>query len=706
MAGAIQTGNQSGGRSLKRWVLVICGAGVIIVAATAVAISTLNSTDWRKYEKPLAEAVFEATGRRLSFDGEFLVKIGLSPSVTIKDLTLESAQWGSSEDMLTIGYLVLRIRLLPLIFGNIKVRHAELTGLKLLLETNSEGVGNWQFDNLASDDEPTSEDSSPPAWAAFVQLAIIKDASVKYQDGVSGDTHLFHIDELRATSENDIAPLHLQLRARYEEEHIEFSGHLTGLSTILMGDPLGLQAELKALGATLAVEGEIAEPLQGMGIDLRGSLAGDSLNRLAKFSGYPLSGFGPFTLALNLAGNPKEFTISNLTLNVDEISIAGEVSASISGERPHINANLTLPALSLMELQTRLNPEVAPAAGTAAKNTFARNDDRLFPYDSLPFAELEAFDAIDVQLHLQVGEFRASEELTLSNIDVELNAMTSEPTVINLLNLDVMGGSIDGTVNLNIASGAPRVAVVLHIAHLDMGAVAESRDSDVITKGPLELNVDVSGAGLSVREIMASLNGEIVMEIGVATIHDEWAGRMSAGLGAALTNKANRETKLNCIIAQFDVDDGIATASDLVIDMPRLALIGAGTINLRSEIIELDFDRDATGASALGALPPFRVRGTLNEPTGRANLGALFKKTVGLGASVVTGRVRKGSRVTAQSGPERCHQVLALFRQKKKNEEEAKKATAELVKKTGTVTKNVAKTTFGKLRNFFRGNGD
>jgi uncharacterized protein involved in outer membrane biogenesis len=242
----------------------------------------------------------------------------------------------------------------------------------------------------------------------------------------------------------------------------------------------------------------------------------------------------------------------------------------------------------------------------------------------------------------------------------------------------------------------------MKISHPDLGALMKAQGSDMLTGGPVDITVDVKGKGNSVAAIMASLNGEFVLEMGKAEIHNEWAQRAMTGVVEVVTERGKTQpVDLNCVVGDFNISDGVARPTSLVVNTPTLSLFGDGRIDLRDETLHLEFDRLASGASASGALPPFKLEGTLASPSGSVDAGALGSKLVGYGASLVTGGDRR-RRVGAKTGPERCRQMLVVYRKLQEDREESKKETKEAVVKGADTMKEATKTGFGKVRGLFK----
>lgn len=80
-------------------------------------------------------------------------------------------------------------------------------------------------------------------------------------------------------------------------------------------------------------------------------------------------------------------------------------------------------------------------------------------------------------------------------------------------------------------------------------------------------------------------------------------------------------TKVNCFVCRFDVNDGLADSTALVIDTDQMSVIGDGTVNLGTEKLNVGIKPSpkegvgGVGLSLTELARPFRLGGTLARPS-------------------------------------------------------------------------------------------
>ena len=640
---------------------VVAGIAVgLLLVVVAAAWFVLQSIDWNDYKGPIVEAARDATGRELDLGGELSLEIGLTPGVRIAAVRFENAEWGSREHMASLDQLVVKLELLPLLFGDVIVDRIDLVGLDVLLETNEEGVANWQFETAAEpppaepDPKPGEEDASDP-MSLLLRSARIENAKVVVRDARTGAEQRVAVERLTAETEGPGTPLYLDLEAAYADAPIALSGSLLGISEVTSGAPLELDLELSAGGAEGTIAGRIEEPLEAKGLDLAVSLAGDSLAGMNGLAGTELPALGPYAVSLELSGGGERFAVRDLDLTVGESKLAGTVDADLSGERPRVVAKLTSPLLDAASFEDPNAPEPAASGETAPE---AGGDGRVFSDEPLG---LEGLRGVDADVTLEATTIRSG-ELALANTKIGVDLVAGRLRV-DPLSTELARGTVEGALSLDGSRDVASMAVEATVRGLVIGDVLAAQGSDVLVDGPLDVDLAVKGRGASLHDVMAGLEGSFGMRMGRAVVNDEWAALALSDVSslADAAVAAGRGAEISCLLAAFDVSQGVARPEGLVVDLGTVALFGDGKVDLGREKIDLRFDRQSYAKKSAGrALPPFEVKGTLAEPKPGVDATAAVGHVVDLTASIL-GKKKDEDTQSAAPRPGTCEELLAAY---------------------------------------------
>src|SRR5262245_33413411 len=111
--------------------------------ATVLAVGfVLLDADWlRGWLTARASA---ALGREVALESA-TVDWSWTPKVTLHEVTIANAEWGSRPAMVAVDRLEFTVALSELLRGRLVLPEVAASRPDVLLETNQDGVGNWQM---------------------------------------------------------------------------------------------------------------------------------------------------------------------------------------------------------------------------------------------------------------------------------------------------------------------------------------------------------------------------------------------------------------------------------------------------------------------------------------------------------------------------------------------------------------------------------
>ncbi|MBN2420574.1 MAG: AsmA family protein, partial [Deltaproteobacteria bacterium] len=198
---------------------------------------------------------------------------------------------------------------------------------------------------------------------------------------------------------------------------------------------------------------------------------------------------------------------------------------------------------------------------------------------------------------------------------------------IRPLKADMGGGSVSLEMGLTPKGKAADLATVINVREIELAKILAETGSNDALEGKINADIDIKGNGDSVASIMSGLKGfsRIIMSEGKIDnkIIDKLGGETSKNVFRLLNPSIDQKkyTTVRCMVARFDIKDGIADATALVFDTSMMSVIGEGNINLKTERLNLSLAPSTKGGVAgynlkLGELTqPFKLGGTLAEPS-------------------------------------------------------------------------------------------
>ncbi len=595
---------------LKTILITVLGLLAAVVIAAVVFVLTL---DFDQYRPLIAEKVREATGRQLEIKGSLDLKLSLSPAIAIDDVRFANAPWGSRPDMVRLKSLRVEIKLLPLLTGDIEISRFVLIGPDILLETDAKGRGNWILPGL--DKAPEKDKEEEEAFTLpTVRDVRIEDARLSYRDGATGKTTKITLTSITVRADGANAPLKVELAGALDKTGFEISAVLGPLKALAGLAPYPVELTARLLGAVIEAKGKVISPLNKPEIDLALSVEGKDIG----LAGVPLPP-GPYRLRARLKGGGQSFALSGIDAGIGSSAIGGKASFVLSGPRPAISAELSS---SLIDLADFTPPETAKKAAKKAEKTKAARK-RLFSADPLPLAALGAADA---DIKIRVKRILAK-KIAISDVAIDL-ALKNGKLTVRPINAVLAKGAIAGNFELDTRGKTAKVTVMLSVKKLDIAALLKEMGQEALASGQIDFYTRLRGTGNSVRAIMAGAGGRLNIISGGARVNSKYVDLLGADLLQVATSTGN--TKVNCLVARFNIAGGLAKDRGILFDTEKMSVKGEGTINLQTEALDLKFTPKPKDASLINLALPWRVRGTLLDPSVSPDEAAVAKEAAGL----------------------------------------------------------------------------
>ncbi|EKE68970.1 AsmA family protein [Oceanibaculum indicum] len=574
--------------------------GVLLIALVVAVVVVVKSIDSEDVKRQIAEQVSASTGRTLAIAGDLDVGISLTPVLAATSVTFSNAEWGSRPEMARIGELQVSVALLPLISGQVDIRELVVRDADILLETNRQGRGNWQFGEAKPAGQNGTQ-SGGGADIAFRDLTIERSVLV-LKDAATGTEQKLTVNRLALEPSGNLNKLDLDIQ--YQEMAAALSGTVGSIDALTTGRAVPIDLEGSALGIDLALSGTAAASANGP-FNLSLSASGKDFAGLKPVAG-DLPQLGAFDLKAQVSGDGKALKLEPLSLKLGRTDLAGGLSVKLGGTRPALTGSLASDALDLAPF---IGGEDAPAAGTSP--AAGSDDGRVIPDDPLPLDALKSFDAtLDykaAKVLLKNGEMTdLSAKLSLANGDLNLKPLV----------LTAFGGKIEQNLRLNAAGQTPQLTVEGKVEKLDMGALLKAAaDSDMLTANT-DASWQLSGRGASPRAIAASLDGQIRNILQDGTVNSKYFELIAADLvPKLLPGNTAQEANLNCIVTRIDIAKGVATNRVMLMDTSRVTIVGTGTANLGTEQLDMKLTPSPKDKSLISLATPILISGSFANPS-------------------------------------------------------------------------------------------
>jgi uncharacterized protein involved in outer membrane biogenesis len=614
--------------------------GFVLLALILVILAFAATFDVGKYKAAIEAKAKDATGRTVTI-GDIRLAASLTPTVTLTDVSVANAPWGTRPQMAVIKRLDVHAELLPLLTGRLAIDGVSLDQPDLWLETDARGRGNWEFGSPVS----RSSDHQEGQNALSLGGIDIKGLKLSYKDrdrtatatakalAVRGPLHNLVVRTLQA---NDLAIVLMQGKTETDlgvrEADLTADGKITalGITNLALNDVTllnkgeGSPFEASVAKLSLDKDGNLLfnGSLNGQDVRAAGSLAPVAVLAAVK---------NPF---------PAKLTIDGLGMKAET-----DLEVSVNHGRPTIKGKVSIPAFALAPAK--------PAKGEKAVVNAPTSGSQIFSDAALPWSALNDADAA---VQVSLAKLTLPNGIVVSDVALPVD-LAKGKLAVNDVKANLAGGTLTGS--LTAAASDKSVAVKIEGAGLSAETIAkEINKSDLITQGPIDLHVDVRGKGNSLHAIMASLDGSLLAGMGESKIKNtnlNLVGGDLLQLVSAANPAGNQDpyTAARCGVANFQITDGVArTNNGIAFVTDKMQITSSGTVNLGTEQIDLAVHPKATGGLGigLGALAQaIKVSGPLANPGVSIDKAGAAKSVGVLGLAFATG----GTSLLAQGAKDR-----------------------------------------------------
>jgi uncharacterized protein involved in outer membrane biogenesis len=231
-------------------------------------------------------------------------------------------------------------------------------------------------------------------------------------------------------------------------------------------------------------------------------------------------------------------------------------------------------------------------------------------------------------------------------------------------------GSLAGRAEVRGDQQSAEIVSTFEGKDIKFGQLLRDTGVDDSLSGELDFTFDLKGSGDSPHAIASTLDGHAEVFSEGGEIHNRTLKIFAVGLGSILGPLfgGKSDAKINCMVARFDLKQGVAKSNAILFDSEVVTLAGEGKIDLRDEKLKLHFSTSTRSVSLASLAVPFTVGGTLKAPKVTANPIAAATgaaKAVAEGAAntakSIVGTLERLVGGEGSGGDDRdaCHKALA-----------------------------------------------
>ncbi len=651
--------------------IVLGGAVVLVIVAAVLAALLIDPNDYRDDIEALVE---RRTGRSLAIEGELDVSVFPWLGLEIGEVSLGNAA-GFEGPFVRVAAAQARVRLLPLIGGEVRMGTLVLEGLRLDLAVDAKGRANWADLGARGEAAPAEEKEPAPAGRGAAGLAAlggvrVSDAAIRYTDRQAGRAYRVEELDLRTGRLRPGEPFDLRLATGYAVEQPSLDGRLEVEAEVEVDRALrrvkvrDLQLEARAQGEALpeALTARLETPaldvdleaqtaqlrqavLEAEGVSVRTSLEGKGLLERPTLTGpVTVERFSPRALLerlgqplpqtsdpdvldrasarFDLTASPAAARLEDLELTLDQTTVKGSFAVpDIAG--PSLAFDLHADRL---DLDAYLPPQAEGGAGGGSPGAAAGAGATQLP--------VEMLRGLDVDGRLRIDWLRAY-QIRSEDVEVEISgkdgALRVHPARARLYE-----GRYQGDIRIDARGERPQVSMDERLTGVQVGGLVHDLTGQDRLSGTAQGRATLSASGRTVEALRRSLDGELAFELTDGAVKGINMAHLIRAAQARLEGRAPppaaaEQTDFTELRASARVREGVVHDA-LEGKSPLLRVDGEGRVDLVRQRVDYRLKAvvvgtlEGQGGRALAELKgvpiPVRVSGPFADPKIELDLAA------------------------------------------------------------------------------------
>ena len=643
----------------------IVWAGATMLALVFLCVLLIAILGWNWLRAPLEQFVLQKSGRVLAIQGDLKVNIGW-PIIRLQAqfVTFANPTWAQQKQMLSAQGVEVGMDLTQLFQRKVVFPEVHLAQADIALERSREGRKSWLLD-LGQTDEDARIDLG--------QVSLERGTLI-FEDP-SQETRLSATLTTTLTSAAKAPTAGLQFTVKGLYRGLPVQGLGSGGPVLALRDtrlPYPLNVRATAGSTNVVLDGTVTDLQTLSAADLHMTLAGDSLEQLFPLLGIAFPATRPYTTEGHLVHSGNTWRLEKFTGRIGGSDIAGFAQLVTGGTRPQLRAELQSKLLTLDDLGPIIGARPGSVKTAADK---PQSSGRVLP--DLPF-NAERWGSVDADVQLKAATLARADVLPLENLYAHLFLKDSVLT-LSPLNFGFAGGQLETQITLNAKSPPIQAHALMRARKLQLTKLFPTLDLGKTSIGQVNGAFDLTGQGESVASMLAKAHCKLSLVVTngqISRLMMERAGlHLWEIVGLNLTG--DRPVKLRCGVADFAVKDGTMQANALVVDTQVTTLFGTGTIDLKTEALDLVLETRTKTTSPLSLQSPIYIRGNFAKPSVQIDKGRVLARAAGaLGLGLVNPLLALLPLIDAGPGEDSdCGQLVRDARAWTPKQEQSRSAT-------------------------------
>lgn len=600
-------------------------AGFLVVfIAIIVLVPLFVSND--DIVQQISRHVKDATGRTLIVDGDKSLSIVPSLTLTLDNVRLSNMSSGSQADMVMMNKLDIHIQWLSLLRGKLVIDRFVVEQPNILLETDKQGVSNWQFyPTITAETQKATTPSNTPVLPENFDIHLgqveIIGGRVTFIDHSQNSTAQIEQIDLRLLLSSLQQPLALSGNVSYMNERFTLDGQLDTPWHLINKQVTKLTLHVQSTLVNLTFDGELGSATEVVKGHL--ALATSSVKNILTWQEQPTNynehALNQLNFKTDLLFDGKTLTLPNLEAKLDKLAFTGQSTFVLSSPL-QVNMDLDLGVLDL-------NPYLIDTTGVDKTEAEQSAPVIVWSNDVIDLSPLKQLNA-RIALNSKKLLFRQI-ELGENELLLQLNNGNAQ---LDLLKFNAYQGEGSGSITLTTGHNPYQINSDFSFKGIQANPLLKDAVGfdKLLGQGDLQWNINTYGN--SQKTLIEQLGGIVTINLTDGAIKGAnlaAIARSAEGLLSGELDKVNLDKEFNdaqktdfaSLLTTLSFSQGVGNVKELSLVNPFIRVSGLGKVDLPKTAVDLQIKTtliaSAQGQQAVddkkGVAIPIKVTGQFHQ---------------------------------------------------------------------------------------------
>ena len=586
----------------------------VVALVLALVIFFVFFFQWNWFRGPIERIASRDSGRTVTIQGDLHVHLwSWHPTASVDGVMVSNPDWAPQGNTAAVTHLDIQTRFWPLFWGHLDLLRVTLVNPTFAFFRDAQGRANWEFGTSAADN------AKPMDIPAIRHFAIQKGK-------LSIDDKSRHLTLTASVNSHENASgkqAGFMLNGNGTLNGKPFTMAVAGgpLINVDRDKPYAFDMHVVAGNTHLDAKGAVTHPFDLGGITAAVTFTGANLANLYYLTGLAFPATPPYRLAADFTRDGRIYRLDNLKGTIGRSDVKGSLSADVTSGRPFLTADLTSHETYFTDLGPLVGSSAPVAAvraaavkaGVAAEATVKEQQQVTDTTHLLPDTPLQVNRVRQMDARVTFHADRViSTDFPLRQLNMKVN-LDHGVLKIDPISFALAFGKLAGGVTIDARKDVPAIDLDARLQDVKLQQFLATNPPSI--EGTLEARAKLHGTGASIHKAASNASGTFTAIVPRGTVRQKFAELLGIDIDRAFLFSGDKDTTLRCVLADFQVKNGVMQGRNILFDSDVVKATGSGTIDLKDETVNIQLNGAPKKFTLVRLRAPITISGSWRNPS-------------------------------------------------------------------------------------------